>query len=157
MIPSLRRPSPKGFCVFIDHQEAEMLLSKEQIEFDCGKALFGLCPSDMFALTSVRSLEEYIALKEHLPDMRGQSYFFVNILREKARLIMTVITVEEEEITATYELDPEPLSISQEELMQAGQGSGNHPLPPNLENRIKMAMKCPGCHFFKMPQHDDGI
>ena len=143
--------------MFIDHQEAEMPPPKEQIEFDPGKAIFGLCPADMFALTSVRSIEEYIALQEHLPQMRGQSYFFVNILKEKASLIMTIITAEEEEITATYELDPEPLSISQEELMQAGQGCGNHPLPPNLENRIKMAMKCPGSHFFKVPQPGNGI
>lgn len=134
----------------------------EQIEFDHGKAIFGFSPDETFALTSVRSLEEYVALQERLPNMRGQSYFFVNILREKARLIMTVITVEDEEITATYELDPKPLFISSEELMQAGQGSGNYPLSSCMEDRIKMAMKRPGRHFFKVlppgyGQHGNGI
>lgn len=151
------RPSPKGFCVFIGPKEIGMPSLKEKIEFDPGKAIFGLSPAETFALTSVRSLEEYAALQEHLPYMRGQSFFFVNILREKARLIMTVITVEDEEITATYELDPEPLSISPEELLQAGQGSGNHPLPAHLESRIRMAMRFPGCHFFKVPPSGDGI
>ena len=78
---------------------------EKPVEFDPAKVRFDLNLSDAFALTSVRSTAKFSRLKKRLPEIRGQSYLFINILGEKARLIMTVITGEEKEITATYELD----------------------------------------------------
>jgi hypothetical protein len=62
-------------------------------------------------------------LLERLPEIRGQSYLFVNILGQRARLIMIVITAEEQEITATYEIDPPPTGNRQQRslLRRAGQ------------------------------------
>jgi hypothetical protein len=119
-------------------KRAEIMTKPEKpVEFDPGEVRFDLSIQDAFALTSVRSLSEFMRLLERLPEIRGQSYLFVNILGQRARLIMTVITAEEQEITATYELDPRPLGIDPQELFSAGAGSGNYPLPAHLEERIK--------------------
>jgi hypothetical protein len=119
---------------------------------DPGKVRFDLSLRDAFALTSVRSLGEFLRLEERLPEMRGQSYFFVNILGSRARLILTIITAEELETTATYELDPGPLGIAPADLISAGSGSGNYSLPPHLEGKIKMAIHSHGCNPVRMMQ-----
>ncbi|MDD1741519.1 MAG: hypothetical protein LUQ51_06025 [Methanothrix sp.] len=125
---------------------------EDQIFFDPEKVRFDLSLQDAFALTRVRSLGEFLSLKESLPHLRGQSYFFVNILGSHARLILTIITAQELETTATYELDPCPLGIAPGELISAGSGSGNFPLPPHLEGKIKRAIYIHGCNPVRMSQ-----
>lgn len=129
-----------------------MTSPEKPVTFDPEKVRFDLSLDDAFALTSVRSLREFLCLRESLPHLRGQSYFFINILESHARLIMTIITAEEQEITATYELDPCPLGIAPGELISAGSGSGNYPLPPHLEGKIKRAIYSVGCTSVKMMQ-----
>lgn len=121
-----------------------MTPSEDLIFLDPEKVRFDLSLPEAFALTSVRSPEEYHRLKASLPRLRGQSYLFVNILDRRARLILTIITAEERETTATYELDPRPLGIDPVDLIIAGKGSGNHPLPYHLEERIRRAIKSNG-------------
>jgi len=127
---------------------------EDQIFFDPEKVRFDLSLQDAFALTRVRSLGEFLSLKESLPHLRGQSYFFVNILGSHARLILTIITAQEQETIATYELDPYPLGIAPGagELISAGSGSGNFPLPPHLEGKIKRAIFIHGCNPVRMRQ-----
>jgi hypothetical protein len=126
-----------------------MTCQEEHIEFDPGKVRFDLSLSDAFALTSVRSLQEFFALLKRLPKLCGQSYFFINILSQRARLIMTIITARDQEITATYELDPRPLGIAPEELMSVGREDGNYPVPPDLVRKIECKMVDPRCNFVK--------
>jgi hypothetical protein len=114
-----------------------MIPSEDLIFLDPEKVRFDLSLPEAFALTSVRSTEEYHRLQESLPRLRGQSYLFVNILDRKARLILTIFTAEEQETTATYELDPLPLGIDPIDLISAGRGCGNHPLPRHLEEKIR--------------------
>ncbi|MDD1738188.1 MAG: hypothetical protein LUQ02_01235 [Methanothrix sp.] len=129
-----------------------MTSSEDRIFFDPEKVRFDLSLKDAFALTSVRSLGEFLSLKESLPHLRGQSYFFVNILGSHSRLILTIITAEEQETIATYELDPCPLGIAPGELISAGSGSGNFPLPPHLVGKIKRAIYIHGCNPVRMSQ-----
>ena len=129
-----------------------MTSSEDRIFFDPEKVRFDLSLQDAFALTSVRSLGEFLSLKESLPHLRGQSYFFVNILGSHARLILTIITAQEQETTATYELDPCPLGIAPGELISAGSGSGNFPLPTHLVGKIKRAIYIHGCNPVRMRQ-----
>ena len=121
-----------------------MTPSEDLIFLDPEKVRFDLSLPEAFALTSVRSPEEYHRLKASLPRLRGQSYLFVNILDRKARLILTIITAEERETTATYELDPRPLGIDPVDLIITEKSSGNHPLPYHLEERIRRAIKSNG-------------
>ena len=121
--------------------DAHMTPSEDLIFLNPEKVRFDLSLPQAFALTGVRSLEEYRRLKASLPQLRGQSYLFVNILDCKARLILTIITAEERETTATYEIDPRPLGIDPVDLIAAGRGSGNHPLPHHLEERIRRAIE----------------
>ncbi|HNX40322.1 MAG TPA: hypothetical protein PKK11_07025 [Methanothrix sp.] len=108
--------------------------------FDPEKIRLDLPLSDAFALTAVRSLQEFSDLQGRLDEVRGQSYFFVNILEGRARLIMTVIIAEEQEITATYELDTSA-AITQEELLSSPvREDGNHPLPEGLAERVRSAL-----------------
>jgi len=116
-----------------------MTPSEDLIFLDPEKVRFDLSLPEAFALTSVQSPEEYHRLKASLPRLRGQSYLFVNILDRRARLILTIITAEERETTATYEIDPRPLGIDPADLISAEGGSGNHPLPYHLEERIRRA------------------
>ncbi len=120
---------------------------------DPEKVRFDLSLQDAFALTSVRSPEEYQRLKESLPRLRGQSYLFVNILDRKARLILTIITAEELETTATYEIDPRPLGIDPLDLTSAAEGCGNHPLPRHLEEKIRRAIKSDSCLLRMVEKH----
>jgi len=119
---------------FMTAPENLVVIDPEKVRFDLGLP-------KAFALTSVRSPEEYYRLKKSLPSLRGQSYLFVNILNGKARLILTVITAEEQETTATYELDPRPLGIDPLDLTSAAEGCGNHPLPRHLEEKIRRAIE----------------
>lgn len=121
--------------------DAHMTPSEDLIFLNPEKVRFDLSLPQAFALTRVRSTEEYRRLKASLPQLRGQSYLFVNILDCKARLILTIITAEERETTATYEIDPRPLGIDPVDLIAAGRGSGNHPLPHHLEERIRRAIE----------------
>ena len=114
------------------------------VVIDPEKVRFDLSLPEAFALTSVQSQEEYHRLQESLPRLRGQSYLFVNILDRRARLILTIITADERETTATYEIDPQPLGIDPVDFITAGRGSGNHPLPYHLEERIRREIKSNG-------------
>lgn len=117
-----------------------MTAPENLVVIDPEKVRFDLSLQDAFALTSVRSPEEYHRLKESLPRLRGQSYLFVNILNRKARLILTVITAEERETTATYEIDPRLLGIDPLDFTSAAEGWGNYPLPRHLEEKIRRAI-----------------
>ena len=121
-----------------------MTPSEDLISFDLEKVRFDLSLPEAFALTSVRSLDEYLRLKENLPYLRGQSYFFVNILGQRAKLFLTIIIAEEQEITATKELDTATLGISHEELLSAGGEDGNHPVPPHTAEKIRLATRRAG-------------
>ncbi len=101
----------------------------------------------------MRSPEEYHRLKESLPRLRGQSYFFINISGSQSRLILTIITAEEQETTATYELDPRPLGIDPLDLTSAAEGCGNHPLPRHLEEKIRRAIKSDSCLLRMVEKH----
>ena len=127
-----------------------MTAPENLVFIDPEKLRFDLSLPEAFALTSVRSPEEYHRLKESLLCLRGQSYFFVNILDCRARLMLTIITAEERETTATYEIDPRPLGIDPLNLMPAGRGSGNHPLPGHLEEKIRMAIKSSNSGLLRM-------
>lgn len=118
--------------------------------FDPERVRLDLPPSDAFALTAVRSLQEFSDLQGRLGEVRGQSYFFVNILRGRARLIMTVITAGEQEITATYDIDISATDISREKLSTSHE-EGNHPLPEGLAERILHAMQNNELRLTKLP------
>ena len=127
-----------------------MTPSEDLIFLDPEKVRFNLSLPEAFALTSVRSPEDYHRLKESLPCLRGQSYLFVNILESHARLILTIITAEEQETTATYDIDPRPLGIDPLDLTSAGGSSGNHPLPHNLKEKIRRVIKSSNSGLLRM-------
>ena len=143
------KPFASQSCLSI----AQMTPSEDLIFLDPEKVRFDLSLPEAFALTSVRSPEEYHRLKESLPRLRGQSYLFVNILDCGARLILTIITAEEQETTATYELDPRSLGIDPLDLTSAAEGYGNHPLPRHLEEKIRRAIKSDSCLLRMGEQH----
>jgi hypothetical protein len=122
---------------------------QERIAFDPGKVRFDLPLSEAFALTQVRSLREYYYLRHRLPELQGISYFFINVLDKKARLVITIITAEDQEITATFVLDHCALGIAHEELIQAGREDGNYPVPGELMRKIKNELQRPDRRFFK--------
>ena len=84
-----------------------------------------------------------------LPELRGHSYFFINILDRRAKLVMTIITAEDREITATFVLDHDALGIGHEDLLQTGHEDGNYSLMPAVEQKIRKAMNQSECQFFK--------
>jgi hypothetical protein len=121
----------------------------QRITFNPEKARLDMPISEAFALTQVRSVQDYRRLKHRLPDMRGSSYFFINILGKKARLIITIITAEDQEITATYALDHNRLGIAHDELMKAGGEDGNYAVPAELMIKIHNALQHSDWRFFK--------
>lgn len=121
----------------------------QRITFDPEKARLGMPISAAFALTQVRSMQDYQRLMQSLPEMRGSSYFFINILGERARLIITIITAEDQEITATYALDHNRLGIAHEELMNAGREDGNYAVPAELMRKIHNALQHTDWRFFQ--------
>lgn len=120
------------------------------ISFDPCKVRFDLTLSEAFDLTRVTSLQEYRLLIRRLPELRGHSYLFINVLDQKARLVMTIITAEDHEITATSVLDHNALGISHEELLQAGIIDGNYALPAEMEQKIRSAMVQNRRQFFTL-------
>jgi hypothetical protein len=122
---------------------------QERVTFDPGKVRFDLSLREAFALTQVRSLREYHYLRHRLPEMRGISYFFINVLDKRARLAITIITAEDQEITVTFVLDHCALGIAHEELMQVGWEDGNYPVPGELMRKIKNELLRPDRRFFK--------
>ncbi len=85
-----------------------------------------------------------------LPELRGHSYLFINILDQRARLVITIITAEDHEITATFVLDHSALGISHEELLQAGSIDGNYALPAEMEQKIRREMLQTRRQFFRL-------
>ncbi len=127
-----------------------MNAQSEPISFDPCKVRFDLSLREAFKLTQVTSLEEYQLLLSRLPDLRGHSYFFINILNQRARLVLTIITAEDREITATFVLDHDALGIGHEELMQSGREDGNYSLLPEIEQKIIKAIRHSQWQFFKL-------
>lgn len=121
----------------------------QRITFDPEKARLDMPICEAFALTQVRSVQDFRRLKHRLPEMRGSSYFFINILAKRARLIITIITAEDQEITATYALDHNRLGIAHEDLFQAGREDGNYAVPRELISKIHNAMQHSDWRFFK--------
>jgi len=126
-----------------------MKVQPETILFDPCKVRFDLTLREAFELTQVTSLKEYQLLLSRLPELRGHSYFFINILDRRAKLVMTIITAEDREITATFVLDHDALGIGHEDLLQTGHEDGNYSLMPAVEQKIRKAMNQSECQFFK--------
>jgi hypothetical protein len=122
----------------------------EQVIFDTRKIKLDLSLQAAFDLTSVRSLEDYRLLMKRLPVIRGTSYFFINISENRARLVATVIVAEEQEVTLTYVLDHHALGIDDDMLLYAGRKSGNYPLSPQMQHKIRQALNDEEWHFFKI-------
>ncbi len=122
----------------------------DTVSFDPCKVRFDLTLREAFELTQVTSLQEYQRLRCRLPELRGLSYIFINILNQRARLVMTIITAEDQEITATFVLDHNALGICHEELLKAGCDGGNYALSLEMEQKIRRAMKQTHWQFFKL-------
>jgi hypothetical protein len=130
-----------------------MSVQPETVLFDPCKVRFDLTLREAFSLTQVTSMQEYRLLINRLPQLRGHSYFFINILNCRARLVMTIITAEPQEITATFVLDHSALGINHDELLMAGNagnGDGNYSLSLEMEKKIRQAMKKAQWQFFKL-------
>lgn len=127
-----------------------MSVQPETVLFDPCKVRFDLTLREAFSLTKVTSMQEYQRLINQLPQLRGHSYFFINILNCRARLVMTIITAEPQEVTATFVLDHSALGINHDELLMAGDGDGNYSLPLEMEQKIRQAMKKAQWQFFKL-------
>lgn len=121
----------------------------EKVLFDPCKVRFDLNLQEAFALTRVQSLQEYQLLEQRLQELRGVSYFFVNVAGGKARLMITIITAGDLEATSAFVLDHSALGADNEDLMQASREDGNYPVPPDLEMKIKCSMLQPDWRFFK--------
>ncbi len=122
----------------------------ERVLFDPSKVRFDLPLGEAFQLTQVKSLEDYRRLRSSLPQMRGQSYFFINRLEGNARLMVTIIVAEGGEVTASFTLDHNALGIDHDELIRSSeQSSGNYPLPPEVEQKVRKAMAHSDWRFFK--------
>lgn len=122
----------------------------ETVTFDPCKVRFDLTLREAFELTQVTSLQEYQRLRRRLPELRGISYFFINILNQRARLVVTIITAEDHEVTATFVLDHNALGIGHEELLQAGREDGNYALLREMEQKIRRAMMQAQWQFFRL-------
>lgn len=129
---------------------SRMTALPESISFDPCKVRFDLSLREAFELTRVTSLQDYQLLVRRLPELRGHSYLFINVLGQRARLVMTIITAEDMEITATFVLDHEALGISHEELLRAGIVDGNYAITAEMEQKIRKEMLQTRRQFFKL-------
>ncbi len=126
----------------------------EKILFDPKKIRFDLPLFKAFRLTKVGSIEDYRSLMGSLADLRGMSYFFINCLESRARLMITIIAADREAVTTSFTLDHDLLGIRYEDLLSAiigGSGnSGNYPLPPEIERKLRdAALNDNNWRFFK--------
>lgn len=123
---------------------------REKVIFDPKKIRFDLPLLEAFRLTQVRSVEDYRSLCSNLADLRGMSYFFINCLEDRARLMITVITAERDEVTASFALDHDLLGVRHEDLISAiCDKSGNYPLPPEIKQKLREALETDDWRFFK--------
>jgi hypothetical protein len=126
----------------------------EKVLFDPCKVRFDLTLSEAFRLTQVKSLEDFLRLKQRLPEIRGSSYFFINRLDGGARLMVTIIVAEGDEVTSSFALNHDALGIGRHELTDAALGtvenSGNYPLPPVVERKVQCAMTKADIPFIKL-------
>lgn len=124
---------------------------REKILFDPKKIRFDLPLNEAFRLTQVGSIEDYRCLKSNLAELRGMSYFFINYLESKARLMITIIAAEPDEVTATFSLNHDLLGVSSEDLMgEICCESGNYSLPYKVEQKLRNAALEEGnWRFFK--------
>lgn len=121
----------------------------EKVIFDPGKVRFDLSLDEAFALTQVRSLKEYQLLGQRLQELRGATYFFVNVAGKRTRLMITIITAGDQVATSTFVLDYSALGVDDEDLMQVGHDDGNYPVPLAIEKKIRRSMQQPEWRFFK--------
>ncbi len=126
--------------------EPEIQTPELEIQIDPSKALFDLALDEAFGLTEVRSIESYERLKKRLPDLRGTSYFFVNVLDSTARLMATVIVADEWAVTTSMVLDHHAIGIDYQDLIDAAwdEGSiesGNFPISKKIERKIKLGIQ----------------
>jgi hypothetical protein len=122
----------------------------ERIPFDPGKARLDLTLQEAFDLTSVRSTDDYRLLSKNLSEMQGTTYFFVNVLEKRARLMATVIVAEGREVTSSYVLDHHPLGMDDDLLLFSGRESGNYPLSLQMRQKIRLALSDEEWRFFKI-------
>jgi hypothetical protein len=126
----------------------------EEILFDPCKVRFDLTLPEAFRLTQVKSLDDFLRLKQMLPEIRGSSYFFINRLDGGARLMVTIIIAEGGEVTASFALNHDALGIGLHELTDAAPGTGenigNYPLPPEVERKVRCAMTKADRLFIKL-------
>ena len=120
-----------------------MISLTDEICLEPRKARFDLTLEEAFRLTEVRSVEDFERLKRRLPEIRGHYYFFINYLSGKRTLMVTVIVAKKDTVTETFPLDPEPMGISFQEIARTpiGPSEGNYSLPPDMERKIKKALK----------------
>jgi hypothetical protein len=119
---------------------------ESDVQIDPSRTLFGITLDEAFDLTEVRSIDSYERLKKSLPDLRGASYFFVNVLDRTARLMATVIVADEWAVTTSFALDHQAMGIDYEDLVEAacnggGIKSGNYPISEKIERKIKLGIK----------------
>lgn len=121
----------------------------ERVLFDSERVMFDLSLDEAFALTQVRSLKDYQLLGQRLEELRGASYFFINIAERRTRLMITIITAGDLAATSTFVLDHSALDMDEDDLMQVGHEDGNYPVPSAMEMKIRHAMQQPDWRFFK--------
>jgi len=127
-------------------------MQSQRTLFDLSKARFDLSIDEAFSLTEVRSLDGYQRLKKRLPELRGSSYFFINVLDGVARLMMTVIVADGQAVTTSIVLDHQSLGISYDQLMMAIRRSGdprngNFPISKEIELKLKSGIKISGQEY----------
>lgn len=124
--------------------------AREKVFFDPKKARLDIPLLEAFSLTQVRSVEDYRSLSSNLADLRGLSYFFINYLDGRAKLMITVITAESHEVTSSFALDHHILGVSDEDLMHAiSHESGNYQLSNEIEQKLRNALEKDGWQFFR--------
>jgi hypothetical protein len=121
----------------------------ERVLFDSERVMFDLSLDEAFALTQVRSLKDYQLLGQRLEELRGASYFFINIAERRTRLMITIITAGDLAATSTFVLDHSALDMDEDDLMHVGHEDGNYPVPSAMEMKIRRAMQQPDWRFFK--------
>lgn len=121
----------------------------ERVLFDSERVMFDLSLDEAFALTQVRSLKDYQLLGQRLEELRGASYFFINIAERRTRLMITIITAGDLAATSTFVLDHSALDMDEDDLMQVGHEDGNYPVSSAMEMKIRHAMQQPDWRFFK--------
>jgi hypothetical protein len=121
----------------------------EKVHFDPGKVRFDLSLDEAFALTQVRSMKEYQLLRQRLQELRGVSYFFLNIAGGRARLMITIITAGDLVATSTFVLDHSALGMDDKDLVLASHEDGNYPVPYDIERKIRRSVQQPEWRFFK--------